>query len=557
MMRFVLVLLALFVASSAKRVTLEPEFTFALPPGWTEDNTRPSPMSPFSFKVALSHRDVHKLRATLEAVSDPSSASFGQHWTHQQIKDSFAPAQSVVASVVAHFSSFDGATAVLDNSGVFVRVDTTVQQAKKMLATEFHSFTFSTGARVVRAKQHYSLPSQIAQHVDLVSNVVRFPNIDCCYPHNHTLANEAYPVTPWLIHSLYGVTLPEDIGSSANWQGVVSFLGQYFSPEDLAQFHEMNHIKPNPIAQVIGDGGNDPDKVGMEATLDVQFLTGVAPIKTIVWSTNGTVDNGNEPFMTWLADVASTEDIPFVLSISYQDFENTRTVAYAERANVEFMKVGLRGTTLVTGSGDWGVSCSANGKKFIADFPSDSPYLVSVGATAFANNAPPIQDGAVWDNTHGFMSSGGFSTYFDRPAWQDAPVENFLDNHNKVPTTWFNSSGRAFPDVSALGAGFQIVYNGKLVSIGGTSAATPTFAGILSLINEQRLTAGKSTLGWVTPNLWGAYAKQQGAYTDVLQQVAPNHHGNCPGFDITPGWDPYTGIGTPNFGPLAEYLVAL
>lgn len=79
--------------------------------------------------------------------------------------------------------------------------------------------------------------------------------------------------------------------------------------------------------------------------------------------------------------------VPYVFSISYQDYENTVTPEYAQRVSIEFMKGNARGLTFVTGSGDWGVGCTNNPAEdlqvncnvFTADFPSSSPYLTSLG----------------------------------------------------------------------------------------------------------------------------------------------------------------------------------
>jgi tripeptidyl-peptidase-1 len=76
------------------------------------------------------------------------------------------------------------------------------------------------------------------------------------------------------------------------------------------------------------------------------------------------------------------------------------------------------------------------------------------------------------------FSSGGFSNYFRQPAYQTAAVTTFLSRHNTAPTKLFNSSGRAFPDVAAAGWNFQYVINGNLGHVGGTSAASPAFAGV-------------------------------------------------------------------------------
>jgi tripeptidyl-peptidase I len=81
-------------------------------------------------------------------------------------------------------------------------------------------------------------------------------------------------------------------------------------------------------------------------------------VPTWIWSTAGNHDGDNEPFLKWLLDVETTRHIPYVFSISYQDLEDTVEISYADRVCQQFMQTTLRGTTLVTGSGDWGTGCT-------------------------------------------------------------------------------------------------------------------------------------------------------------------------------------------------------
>jgi subtilase family serine protease len=81
----------------------------------------------------------------------------------------------------------------------------------------------------------------------------------------------------------------------------------------------------------------------------------------------------NEPFLKWIVNVSATKGpIPYIFSISYQDYENSLSPDFMTRLNTEFAALAMRGTTLVTGSGDWGVGCSVDAK-FQSDFPSSSP----------------------------------------------------------------------------------------------------------------------------------------------------------------------------------------
>merc|ERR1712028_239619 len=81
---------------------------------------------------------------------------------------------------------------------------------------------------------------------------------------------------------------------------------------------------------------------------------------------------------------------------------------------------------------------------------------------------------------------------------------------------------------------------------GGTSASTPVFAGIVSLLNDARLKKGLKPLGFLNPWLY----QNADAFTDVTvgnnrinRRGDPLHYG----WDAVRGWDPVTGLGTPRF----------
>jgi len=402
----------------------------------------------------------------------------------------------------------------------------------------------------MRCLADYSVPAYIAPFVDLVAGVIRFPNYGNG-PLKATLetfggADAGVPTTPTMIRKLYNIDIPK--APASNLQAVVSFLGQYYSPDDLQRFQKLFGTPVQPIAQT--HGPNNATQPGVEASLDVQYLTGVTGagqgsfgenIPTWVYSTPGSRPYGNEPFLDWLLYLHAQNTIPHVFSISYQDLEYTVSEAYMKRIDEEFAMFGLRGRTFVTGSGDWGVGCKTDFhacRLFVADFPSSSPHIVSTGAT-FYNESTNRENGIAF-------SSGGFSWYFGRPWYQEDAVSGFLQR-TRTPKVWFNPTGRAFPDISAIGVNFQVVYNGTVIPVAGTSASTPTFAAVLSLINGLRLAAGRPTLGFANPFLYQAAS----AFTDI-EECQPQATGCCAtSFSCEKGWDPYTGLGTPNYAKLA------
>merc|ERR1712190_295150 len=111
------------------------------------------------------------------------------------------------------------------------------------------------------------------------------------------------------------------------------------------------------------------------------------------------------------------------------------------------------------------------------------------------------------------------------------------------------SGGRATPDVSLLGEKFAVESSGRVLAVGGTSASTPSWGAVISLLNEDCLAAsgGSKTLGFVNPLF---YANPD-AFNDITKgdNAVGENAGN--GWKCTEGWDAATGLGTPNFSKQA------
>lgn len=95
------------------------------------------------------------------------------------------------------------------------------------------------------------------------------------------------------------------------------------------------------------------------------------------------------------------------------------------------------------------------------------------------------------------------------------------------------------------------IWNGTLAPLDGTSAATPTAAAIISLVNDALIAEGKSPLGFLNPWL---YAGGYKAFTDVTSGSAVGC--GTDGFPAQVGWDAVTGFGTPYFPKIRELACA-
>jgi tripeptidyl-peptidase-1 len=205
---------------------------------------------------------------------------------------------------------------------------------------------------------------------------------------------------------------------------------------------------------------------------------------------------------------------------------------YIKRQCNELMKLGLQGTTVVASSGDSGVGddyyCAdgPDGLIFYTTMMNDCPYVLSVGSTeldrpAGATNPPAPFETLTEVATARFASGGGFSNVFGVPSWQKAAIDAYFaqvdlpfdayhhyvvdNNFSSVTGGRFHHGGRAYPDIAAIGDN-QVVYAGGLwYRVGGTSLSAPVVAAMITLVNEERIAAGKGPVGYFTPTLVSAF----------------------------------------------------
>jgi len=250
--------------------------------------------------------------------------------------------------------------------------------------------------------------------------------------------------------------------------------------------------------------------------------------------------------------------------------------------NVEFQKIGLRGVSILVSSGDSGAhtrtdeDCSAPTLR--AEFPGASAFVTSVGATQITQGValttqpkictqygvPCAASGvevAVSYDVADFTSGGGFSEVAAQPTYQSAAVKGYLTSGVALPpAAYYNASNRAHPDVAALG-NFNLIYDGEIDAVGGTSASAPIFAAIASLLNQASFAKTGKPLGFLNPLLYQIYAERPQAFNDIT--VGDNKctemgcRTACKGYLATKGWDPVTGLGTPNYGELLDYVEKL
>eukprot|EP00933_Yihiella_yeosuensis_P044839 TRINITY_DN40113_c0_g1_i1.p1 TRINITY_DN40113_c0_g1~~TRINITY_DN40113_c0_g1_i1.p1 ORF type:complete len:568 (-),score=86.09 TRINITY_DN40113_c0_g1_i1:139-1842(-) len=510
--------------------------------------------------VALKHQkqNLEKLERTFWDVSDPSSPSYTQHLTASEVMHLSKPSDETLLAVSSWLRKHN----VSYSPGKdFAFCTMTVADAELLLpgATyDAYEFKIADGIERIHRTINYTLPPEVREHIDFVSPTTRFP-LRRLGSQRQRLRHaeldwgvDRLGTQPSSIRSLYGLGSTEATGVKNNTQQVAGFLGNYFSPSDLQTFfNEYYPAAKGRKPTVVGP--NNPGNPATEGSLDVQYIMSIgANVSTTYWYTSGQrpyPGGENEPFVDWLTEVVALPDesLPTVVSVSYADEENVIDAAFADRVDVEFQKLGVRGTSLLFGSGDNGVTgdkgaCPKN--SFVPWWPASSPFVTAVGATEEYEK----------DQAATF-SGGGFSDRYKAPAFQRSAIEAYLKNAAKLPpSTFYNHTGAGFPDVAAVGMNFWVVNSGIPDEVGGTSAATPTFAGIVSLLNDARMASGRRPLG----HLNQLFYKHPEVFTDVTRGSNPGGGGcGVGGFTCSPGWDPVSGLGTPWYPSMLKLVMSL
>jgi tripeptidyl-peptidase-1 len=309
------------------------------------------------------------------------------------------------------------------------------------------------------------------------------------------------------------------------------------------------------INKIIGTNVNN--NPGIESTLDVEYIASTSGDVPLDYYIFPGMDFCSD-MTSWTTNLLSQTKPGYVHSVSYGAQYYTPICDSSVRTQIDnnFMTLSGKGISIIIASGDSGSGqysrVGYNNGFLVPSWPSESPWCTAVGATFFVNGNEGVE-GAVTQ----FGSGGGFSwNEVTQPAFQKDAVAAFLKNYPAAslpPAKSYNPTGRATPDVSALGENYVLILDGSpFPGIGGTSCSTPVFAGMVTRLNDIRLLAGKATLGCINQLIYMNAA----AFYDVTigtNAISPNTIGwNC-----QPGWDPVTGLGTPDYTKLAAVVTAL
>jgi len=359
--------------------------------------------------------------------------------------------------------------------------------------------------------------------------------------------------TPAQIQKAYGIDSLLASGNNGAGQ-TVAIVDAYDDPNIASDLHnfdvqfglpQMDGLNGDPTFTKVNEYGETsplPSASGTsgwseEESLDVEWVHSIAPQANII------LVEANSPSYTDLIvnGVANAAKLPGVsaVSMSWGASEFSGETGYD---SIFQTPSGHNGVTFLASTGDSGAP---------GEYPAYSPNVVAVGGTTLTLSNPSGTYGSEtgWSlGSDSFdptgASGGGISLYESKPSYQSVVTQSATQRTN--PDVSFDAdpaTGVAVYDSYDFGA------STPWVQVGGTSLSCPSWAGLMAIVNQERVDSGGTTLDGPTqtlPALYNLYSNPA-TYTSDFHDITTGNNG----FSAGTGYDLVTGIGT----PIANQLV--
>ena len=354
--------------------------------------------------------------------------------------------------------------------------------------------------------------------------------------HKHKTPASSGSFNPTDVAKIYDYPAQDGTGQCI---GIIE-LGGGFQLSDLnTYFSSLGITTPPQVISVSVDGGTNspttPNSADGEVMLDIEVAGSIAPAAKIVVYFTPNTDQGFLDAITTAAHDSTNQ--PSAISISWGSAESQWTSQALTSMDEALQAAAAMGVTVCVASGDNGSSDGVSNGQNHVDFPASDPFVLGCGGTSLQATNDTYVGETVWnDGASGGATGGGVSDVFPLPSWQ----QGF-----NVPAPTVQGGGRGVPDVSGdadPNTGYNILVDGDNEVIGGTSAVAPLWAALVARINQQ---LGKP-IGFLNPLIYSQAVEASG-FHDITQ-------GNNGAFKAAAGWDPCTGLGSPDGVPLAAAL---
>jgi kumamolisin len=357
------------------------------------------------------------------------------------------------------------------------------------------------------------------------------------------LAAATTSYTPPQLGKIYN--FPDETDGTGQTVAILE-LGGGYGQQDLDTYFQGLGI-PTPTITAVGvDGGanqpgQDPAGADGEVLLDVEVVGALAPKANIVVYFAPNTDAG---FLDAIIAASHASPAPTAISISWGQSEDAWTGQARTAFDQAMADAAALGVTVTAAAGDNGSTDGAADSRDHADFPASSPHVLACGGTRLQANAATgaISAETVWNDGPNSATGGGYSDVFPVPSWQSGLTGHA--KHKPAP----KKAGRGVPDVSGVAdpqTGYQVRVDGKDMVIGGTSAVAPLWAALIARLAQ----ATGRRFGLIQPLLYQNGTQVALGFHDITTGSNGSYHAGT-------GWDPCTGLGSPDGRALLALLQA-
>jgi uncharacterized repeat protein (TIGR01451 family) len=483
--------------------------------------------------IGLPLRNQAALASLLQQLYDPASPNYRHFLTPDEFTAQFGPTEEDYQKVVS-FAQTSGLTVTRTHGNrMLVDVSGKVSDIEKA----FH-VTMRTYQHPVEARQFYA--PDVEPTVSTNLPILHVSGLDNYFTPRPALHKMPAAAKPALGSGPGGAYMGNDFrnayvpGASQTGSGQMVGLLQFdsgFFQSDITAYETQAGLPNVPVQPVLLDGyagglGDAPDEV----SLDIEMSISMAPGLSKVYVFEGDI----------------TDDILNAMASSNQVKQLSASWSYGIDLTSEqiFQQFAAQGQSFFNASGDYD-SWAGYGYVFP---PCDDPHITIVGGTTLSTVNSAWASETVWNwgveygsIDDGIGSGGGISSTYAIPAWQT----NINMTANGGSKTFRN-----IPDVALTADNVYVIYGGgSSGAFGGTSCATPLWAGFMALVNQQAAASGNPSIGFINPLIYSLAAGPN--YNNLFHDVTTGNNtwSLSPNlFYAVPGYDLCTGLGTPN-GP--------
>ncbi len=467
------------------------------------------------FQVALRLRDFASMSARLQAGAAMSPAELAaRHLPTQPDHD------AVLAWLRAQGLSIEATVP----SRMTISASGRADAVSRALGVHF-SHIVSEGQDYVSADSVPSIPAELAGIILSINGLQ--PQHHAHY--QHVMATPKAGTTPYLPSDLLNAYTANGLSTGAGTTTAI-VIDTFPKTSDLTTFWSIAGVAQSlsniTLIQVVP--GTLPGLSG-EESLDTQYSSSMGASSKVRVYASRTLSNANldTTFQRVISDLQGGVKITQV-SISLGECETDESAGELNTDDQYFATMTSLGADVFVSTGDSG-SHECGGSANVPSFYSTSPHVAAAGGTTLKFSGTKEKSETGWSG-----SGGGVSTFFAKPSYQSG----------------LSYAKRAVPDLSAdanPSTGVLVIVNGQENQFGGTSVSSPVLAGLIGLVNSQRIAAGKSDIGLLDTFIYPLLG------TNNFRDIKSGSNG---GYSAKVGYDLVTGIGAPLMSALLPTLVA-